>query len=233
MKILVAAALALGLAGSAHAADSVNIADSVVLLYRQASNGSMRFTCSGTVFENVGNEARILTAAHCLMNEGPDGKMTYDRSPVFASLDEPDVKVYVRTTEEGYGTTVSGNDIAILRAKLPNKVPAIQLGDESTEHPGSHVFYVGAPYGLGKVFMIGTIATVKLERPLIDEAHSMNLTGDMLIQGIAGGGASGSAIVSQTTGKIVAVLVASGGNFVFAVPISRVTEILKLLATKK
>ncbi len=226
------AVVAFGLLVSAFslaATDFSKLNDSVVLLYKQTGNGSMRFVCSGTVFENVGAESRILTAAHCLMREGSDGKPAYDRSPVYVTLDDPDEKVYVKTTEEGYGTTQSGNDVAILRAKLPRKVPAIQMGDESTEHPGSPVLYVGSPYGLGKLLVLGTICAVKVDRPIIDEARSMNLSGDMCLQVASAGGASGSAVVSQSTGKIIGVLVAGDGVFVFAVPISRVTEILKML----
>jgi hypothetical protein len=230
VKIFVAFLLALGLAGPALASvDSLKIADSVVILYRQTEDGSMRMTCTATAFQTIGDEVRLLTAAHCLMREGKDGKMMPDIQPIFASQDDSDIKTFARVTREGYGTMATGNDFAVLRAKFGKPIPCIPLGDERTEHAGSAVVYIGAPYGIGKAVFSGAISLLKIDRPIVDEDRSLNWIGAMLIQSITAGGASGSAVVSQSTGKIIGILVGHNGPFVIAIPVSRLTDVMKLL----
>lgn len=231
--VAIAALIASLVSGRALAADVSKLSESVVILYRQTEAGSMQMVCTATVFENIGDEARLLTAAHCLMRFKDDGKPTLDRAPMFASLDEPDNKTFVRVTGEGYGSMATGNDFAVLRARFGRQLPVVALGDESSERAGSAVVHVSAPYGIGKALFTGAIALPKIDRPLLDDDRQINWWGAMLIQGVAAGGASGSAIVSQSTGKIIGILVGHNGPFVIAIPISRVVEQINAAAKTK
>lgn len=217
MNLAAAALLALSTASS-----SPNIEKSVAILFKQDMQGGMTMNCTATAFDKIKDKTLFLTAAHCVTNEDENHKMKVAEEPLFLSTDDLNSKTYVRADILEVGVRERGYDYAILAAPLD--LPRLALGDERTEREHVGLLNVAAPRGIGKVLSFGHVALRFIDRPLIEETSKVNWSGSMLVSvSEVEGGSSGSAIVSEDTGKIIGVLVGHYASLVIAVPISRVS----------
>jgi hypothetical protein len=194
---------------------------SVAILYAQTDTGGMDMRCTATAFTENGKTA-YLTAAHCVTAEDPEnkGKLKVTEDPLFLSTDKLDTKDYVRAKVVRVGKQEKGYDFAILSSSL--ELPPLTLGDEREE--ADHVGFtnVAAPRGIGKATFYGRVALRFIDRPLIQD--SINWAGATLVDVSIDGGSSGSALVSNDTGKIFAIVVGIYGNLKIAVPASRIAK---------
>ena len=203
------------------ASASPSIDKSVALLYRQTDTGGMEMICTATAFEKLKELTLFLTAAHCVTEDEQDGKSRVVDVPLFLSMDERDSKDYVRASIVEVGVKERGYDYAVLSAALD--LPRIPIGDERLERDNVKIRCVGAPAGIGKVTGFGHVALRFIDRPLRFDEQKINWAGAALVSvDDVEGGSSGSAIVSEDTGKIIGILVGHYKSMVIAVPASRV-----------
>jgi hypothetical protein len=219
-------ALALLLGATAHAdTDPSKVGKSVFILFAQNDTGGMAMRCTATAFESAGATTRFLTAAHCVTREaqGALGKLAVSKDPLFLSDDSTTgEKVFIRATVETAGREDEGYDFAILSASTGGGVHLTALGDEKLEKNGTRILNIAAPGGLGKVYFSGHVALLRIDRPLMDEGSHIDWAGFMLVQLPAAGGSSGSAVVSEDTGKIIGLVIGSAKGLTTVLPISRV-----------
>jgi hypothetical protein len=205
------------------ASASPAIDKSVALLYRQTDTGGMEMICTATAFERIAGKTMYLTAAHCVTEDEPSaiGKSRVVDAPLFLSTDDRDAKDYVRASVIEVGVKEKGYDYAVLSSALD--LPRLLIGDERLERDYVRIRCVGAPAGVGKVMGFGHVALRHIDRPLKFDEQKINWAGAALVSvDDVEGGSSGSAIVSEDTGKIIGILVGTYKSMVIAVPASRV-----------
>lgn len=204
---------------------TADLEKSVALLFAQDEFGGQQMKCTATAVAREGNETIFLTAAHCVTTEDAETKkLAPTREPLFLSTDELTKKVYVRAKIREIGVEKHGYDYAIISAPL--EMPTIPIGDEREENPHVALINIAAPRGIGKVLSFGHVAMRFIDRPLIETSSHIDWSGAMLVSvDEVAGGSSGSAMVSQETGKVIGVLVGtygSGSGLTIATPASRI-----------
>jgi S1-C subfamily serine protease len=112
-----------------------------------------------------------------------------------------------------------GDDFSILSVDTTDTIPVVSLGDEKLDETGLPIINVASPNGLGKQVFHGSISSLYVDRPFIQE--DINWQGVMLLQVQLGPGSSGSAIVSTKQEAIIGFLVGHQGGNSFAMPVSR------------
>ena len=136
------------------------------------------------------------------------------------TFDNPDNKVFYPATVKAVGYQHRGDDFAVFEVKTAETWQIIELGDEKLETDGNAILNVASPLGIGKQTYRGTISSLDVDRPIIQ--GDINWRHSIALQIAADGGSSGSAIISEKQGKIVAFLVGTaGGAIVIAIPVSK------------
>jgi S1-C subfamily serine protease len=206
---------------------------SVMLLYSQANDGSMDFRCTATAFESPNPNIKpragrrfFLSASHCVTERTEHGTRP-SKGPFFLSDDVAGEKRFVEAELIFAGSEADGYDLLILEAK--SSAPALHLADERSYSAGTQVLNVASPAGLGKTLLSGTIAILSVDRPLIVRQENINWRGSLVLNLAVIGGSSGSAVVTQDSGRIIGVIVGymEGAPICIAVPASRLLEIIE------
>jgi len=130
-----------------------------------------------------------LTAGHCVTR---NGKLVTEEGYLYPRS----ITVSVSEKEDGKRL----EDWAIMNTATDyDTVPALELGCSEELYQGMPVAYLGFPAGADRAFMQGYISSVRKVRGGYNDA-------DWVIDVPVAGGASGSAIVSMETGRIIGVL---------------------------
>lgn len=206
----------------------------VALLYSQDSSGGMRMHCTATAFERKGTSYLFATAAHCIGSDKGDKSADATNMPFYLTFDEAgDNKAFHRARVVFIGYQHRGEDVAVFEATSKENWPVIPIGDEKQETEGAAFLNVSSPLGLGKQVFHGTISSLFLDRPIVQD--DINWGGTLVLQ-VTGinGGSSGSAIISEKQEAIVGFLVGVvGGSQIIAIPSSRFLAVAKAVAEGK
>lgn len=193
--------------------------DSVGALYASTDGGGKKMICTVTAIDYDGTVTTFLTAAHCL--ERPD---TLSRKGLSIGMEDGEIKTYEPATVSQVGRSATGYDFA--RLTIPKKIPTLPLGDELSEARFLRITVVEEPGGLGKARVHGVVVLKQIIRAFSFESGpeaATDWTGMMLLDLRGAGGASGAAVISDDTCRIIAILTgfAGDGQFTVAMPISR------------
>jgi hypothetical protein len=211
MKTLAAIVLSLYLSvicfGQARPSNAEYIKDTlypaVGLLYSQDAEGGMKMRCTATAIGLEDGVTTFLTAAHCGCVDTEEKKQT---SP-----------------EKGVVFYITGDDFMFLSVKSKKPFPIVKLGHDPELL--DQVVNVASPLGLGKQAFLGSVASPKLERPLVE--GDINWTGIVTLQMFgANGGSSGSAVICLNQQAICGTVVGSiAETTMTAMPVSRLKAV--------
>jgi hypothetical protein len=204
----------------------------VGLLYSQDDQGSMRMHCTTTAIDSKDGIVTFVTAAHCACEDNPEKKtVSVPKDKVFyITTDDPEDKDFEKATITGCGYRTKGDDFMFLTVKSKKNYPVVKLGHDPELL--DQVVNVASPLGLGKQAFLGSVASPKLERPLVE--GDINWTGIVTLQMFGvNGGSSGSAVICLNQQAVCATVVGSiAGTTMTAMPVSRLEEVQKALADK-
>lgn len=197
----------------------------VGLLYSQDAEGSMKMRCTVTAIGEKDGVTEFLTAAHCGCTDTEEKKQTSPEKGVvfYITGDDPDDKDFEKATVTGCGYRTKGDDFMFLSVKSKKPFPVVKLGHDPELL--DQVVNVASPLGLGKQAFLGSVASPKLERPLID--GDINWTGVVTLQMFGvNGGSSGSAVICLDQQAVCGTVVGSiGGSTMTAMPVSRLKAV--------
>ena len=206
MKALILLAICLTIfsqglfAGSSRLEKKVQAATFAVIL--QDTEGSKHFACTATAFQKTKTGYLLLTAGHCVTGE-------YANLPVFVEK-EVDSKLDLLPV-----TVVKAQhdelDFAVLELQTKDKLPIVKLDKTPDISIGSKVINVNFTEGIGKITSPGRISSAVSDVSSFDKDCDQCLN-HFMVQLFAGPGASGSAIVSQRSGKIIGILTGGSGD---------------------
>jgi len=192
------------------------VSSSVGALYTQSADGDLKFTCTVTVVEHIEGRTALLTAGHCV-DRDVSYMVTLDGKRFYAAKvwKLPPELIDPQKHKRSYGEPAVDMALFITDEPLPAK--AIRMGMTLEAVPGLGVVTVGYPLGVTKIRYNGIVAGA-FERPGAD------LDGYIMLQIFGAPGSSGSAVIEQNTGSILAVLVQgkqghAGLPVIFATPI--------------
>lgn len=174
------------------------------------------FLCTAEPIAKIQGGYRLLTAGHCVQEIPADiqffvaNEISGDLTPVTL------VKAYD-------GDTM---DFALFDLKTTKHYPVFQLGTEDGMHVGDETVNPHFALGIGKQITTGIISSMTIKKS--EECDQDGCLGNFMVQDYAGPGASGSAIFSAKTHRIIGLLVFEfGANVGFAVePISRFADFM-------
>ncbi len=189
------------------------------LLMSQTSNGGMRMMCTVTAFEKTGKTIYFASAAHCVAKD-IRGKARPTKDTLYITFDDPSEKKYMLVKNIFPGYQHRGDDFAVLEVETNENVTITPLAANDALS-GESVFNFASPGGFGIQIFRGHVSLPKLQRPLIE--GDINWKGAVLIQIPVGPGSSGSSVVSNSHGGIVAFIVGMTGNSpsAVAIPVSK------------
>lgn len=203
------------------------------ILYAQDAQGGLSMRCTATAFEKVSGGYRFVSAAHCAGSDDTAREQVAKAPSLYITFDAADQKVFYPAKVTATGYQHRGDDFLILEVKSDEKWPTIPVGDERKEAEGNAVLNIASPLGLGKQVFHGSISKLELDRPVVQ--GDINWKGSVLLQ-MPGtdGGSSGSAVLSEQQGAIIAFLVGTiGGSTVTAIPATKFEEFRKRVADGK
>lgn len=215
---------------------TATLRNAVGLLYAQDSSGGMSMRCTATAYEKTETGYKFVSAAHCIGddNKTKEQAATGKDIPFYITRDEAgEAKTYYRAEVLWAGYQSRGEDFAVFHVVTTSSWNIIPLGDEHQEQVGSAITNIASPLGLGFQIFHGTITSVFLDRPIVDN-RGINWAGTLLLQISSGPGSSGSALVSQAHENIIGFLVgAIGGDNIVGIPVSRFKAVEKAVADGK
>ena len=152
-----------------------------------------RFLCTVTAYKKVKGGYLLIGAGHCTSaNDGLPSDMKYFVSEDIGSKSSPIQLLATELTEE--------HDCAIYFFPTKNKYPTIPLGDERGLSVGDTTVDANFSLGVTKMVSPGIIVS--------KEGTGRLPKGYFLVQQFDSHGASGSAIVSEKTHKIIGLVIA-------------------------
>ena len=149
------------------------------------------FICTATAIEKTKRGYLLLSAGHCIADTPSD--VTY---AVAEEVNGPLMAVSNVTAREN-----ESEDISLFYFHTLTKYPVIQLGDESVNRIGDAVVNPNFTGGLVKQLSFGRIASVGLGAG----TDCDSCIGEFLVDNFAGPGASGSAMISLRSHKIIGI----------------------------
>lgn len=185
---------------------------SVQALY--VTDGERMLVCTAQPFEKIEGGYRLISAGHCVI---PDAKY-------FVAADPAGEKTEVTLIKYRFDADY---DFSLLELKTTVDIPVTPLGLDNDLRVGDAVIDPNYTLGLGK-----QLSTGKISSSILLQSHHCDDTciGSFLVQLTGGGpGASGSAVISVRTHKIIGLLVQEfeGENAGFVVePVSRLRAFL-------
>jgi len=172
------------------------------LLYGRSASANRDHVpiCTAFVYKKVSDGYNLLTAGHCFVNTGAPADVQYFVVPgqvVDGSYKGEDVEVL--------GAVDDGKmDVAELHLKTNKKYSVLEL-DNKLPKIDDKVFFVGYPAVVSQVVMTG-----RVESEVLRSNGPRNdcgiCEGRILVQIGGAGGASGSPVISEKTGKVVGIL---------------------------
>lgn len=207
---------------------------SVGLLYSQTEEGSMRMRCTTTAYAKEHNGYMFVSAAHCVGDDDVQHERSADatKTSFYITFDEKKVKKFYLAKPLLVGYQHRGEDFSVFHVDTNEEWTTIPLGDEQKAKEGTSIINVASPLGLGKQMFRGTISSLDLDRPIIE--NDINWQHSMLLSIQAGPGSSGSALVAEDQEAIVGFLVGTiGGNNIVGIPVSRFKNVLKMQKDSK
>jgi hypothetical protein len=169
------------------------------------------FLCTTEVIGKIPGGYRLLSAGHCVQLPPAGLKFSVAEDAAGPRTDVIMVKAYMH----------ADLDMAIFDLKTTKKYDIMELGNDEDLQIGDEVIDVNFAAGLGKQLSHGIISSGIL--PLSDNCDEDCAT-DFLIQAFGSGGASGSAVISVKTHKIIGIAIwqAQGSNIGIGIePISK------------
>ena len=169
--------------------------DAALALYVQ-SGEETRFTCSTTVIEHKGTSYKLLTAGHCIEDEGAKYFVTEEIVP--NPVLQPVTVVKSQNDDQ--------LDFAILSLDSKKDYPVIEIAD--TDVPPAiedDVYTINYSLGLGKQVALGKVSS----NPMTDAAGNSECkpcNGRYLVHLMNGPGSSGASIIDEKTNKIVGIV---------------------------
>ena len=157
------------------------------------------FACSATAILKGKDGYFLLSAGHCVSGEPSD--------VTFAVAEQIGGPLYPVTP---ISARLSGvEDYSLFYLKTAKLYPVIELGDEVSEHIGDEIINPNFTEGLVKQLAYGHIASGAISD---DTANCVGCAGYIILHETAGPGASGSAVISGRTHKIIGIVVVSLGE---------------------
>jgi len=171
---------------------------------------------SATAFEKEGNIYRFIAAAHCI---GDNNQMCDDimnnslKIPPMIYLSKNSLATkqgIYRAKLVAMGKLSEGEDFAVLEAEINDcEITVIPLVDSNLEM-GDEVINIATPIGWDKTLFRGYVANLNMDKFKYSIGEdSIEIKTAILCSLPSGPGSSGSAIVSEKHGGIVAILVSS------------------------
>jgi hypothetical protein len=220
MKRVLSAVLALVLAFCSFGSQAATIRppkgfegrmwNSTLALYGTLGD-TTHFLCTTEVIGKIPGGYRLLSAGHCVQLPPPGLQFSVADDTGSPRTDVVMVKAYMK----------ADLDMAIFDLKTTKKYDVMELGTDDDLQVGDEVINPNFAAGLGKQLSHGVISSGIL--PLSDHCDEDCAT-DFLIQSFGSGGASGSAVISTKTHKIIGIAIwqAQGANVGIGVePISK------------
>lgn len=181
-----------------------------------AGKGGPDFICTAEPIEKTPDGYNLLSAGHCVQ-ESPDGVQ-------FSVSDEIGGPLTPVTVVKAY--LGDGLDFALFNLKTTKTYPVFVLGTEDGVQVGDKTVSVHFALGIVKQLSHGSVSSVeRIRAPICQDSGCV---GTFLVQEYAAPGASGSAVFSLKTHKIIGILVSAFDDPVgFSVePISRFAKFL-------
>jgi hypothetical protein len=172
------------------------------VLYGRSAERQMdhRELCTAFVYKKVPDGYLLLTAGHCFTPEAPsDATYLVAQGQI---VDNPDLQPVEVLNHVDNGVM----DVAEIHLKTKKKYPVLELDNHQTQIDDK-VFYVGYPEMVSQVVYTGRIGSNELQTLGPDKMDPCDICkGRILVQTGGGPGASGSPLISESTGKVVGVL---------------------------
>jgi hypothetical protein len=185
--------------------------DATFAVYHRNPKGEDIFICTATAFEKIAGGYNLLSAGHCV-----DGTPAEDIFTVSDDLGNPAVPVRVVRARRD----ATGQDFAIFELKTAGKYPVIPLGDERDSRIGDATLNTNFALELGKQLTRGIVASAGLYK------HPRYF----IVDEYGNAGASGSAVVSEKTHRIIGVTIAMTGDAGVGMFIERISTFPEFLA---
>ena len=174
--------------------------DSTLALYGTMGD-TTRFLCTAEVIEKVKDGSYILlSAGHCVQTI-PAG-IQFSVSDEMGGQRTP---VKMLKAFEG-----NGLDFSEFELLTQHKYFVMELGNDNDLRIGDAVLDVNFSAGLAKQISLGLIASEAV--PASGQCHDFECVGDFLVQMYGTAGASGSAVVSEKTHKIIGIAIWQAGS---------------------
>ncbi len=167
---------------------------STLALYFINEDGA-NFDCTIQPYEKIAGGYRLLTAGHCVQLVPADVRFAVADDINGALAPVTLIKAY-------YGDNL---DFATFEFKTTKFYAVTSLGDEHTASVGDLVISPNFGYGLGKQISEGRISSSSL--PSTEACDATNCAGSFLVQMFGAAGASGAAVISATTHKMIGLTV--------------------------
>jgi hypothetical protein len=164
-------------------------------LYGSLGQRPARMICTTTPIEKIKGGYQLLSAGHCVQAI-PDGVQFFVADEVGGPLTPVTlIKAY-------FGGAL---DFSIFELKTTKKYPVFELGTESDLHIGDRTLNPNFSAALGKQLSVGRVSSMRLGKS--PNCPDEGCLGRFLVQEDAAPGASGSAVFSAKTHKIVGLAV--------------------------
>ena len=153
------------------------------------------FICTTEPIEKIAGGYRLLSAGHCVQSTPADLQFSVAEEIGGARTPVKMVKAYL-------GEDV---DFALFELKTDKVYPVFELGTEKDLKVGDAIINPNFSQGLGKQLSMGVVASMPITKS--EDCEDAGCVGKFIIHESAGPGASGSAVLSVKTHKVVGVLV--------------------------
>lgn len=175
------------------------------------------FLCTAEPIAKIDGGYRLLTAGHCVQDTPADLQFSVAEEIGGARAPITLVKAFLS----------ADLDFALFDLKTTKNYKVFALGDEKDLSIGDETINPNFADGLGKQLSFGTVSSMLLATS--EDCPADGCNGNFMVQEYAGPGASGSAVLSAKTHKVVGILVfeLEQGQVGFAVePISLFAKFL-------
>ena len=170
-----------------------------VVLFSELSSAIIKPTCSGAVIKKEAEGYVILTAAHCVATVDEFGRTEIYSRKMYANS-SVSTKGAVEVKVRRVGDLAQGEDYAILFMPSSKQYSVLEI-QKTLKKDFEEVFVIGAPLGIGKLFLRGYIAEPDgTTRRWGDKVFLLQVLGVF-------DGSSGGPVVCASTGQICGILV--------------------------
>ena len=175
--------------------------DATFALYGQRDDPTTKkhyqpFLCTAFIFQKDATGYLLLSAGHCIEGSPVDS--------TFAVAEQMGGELHSVTPVSARKESV--DDYVVFHWTTDRVYPVLQLGDEITESIGSAEINPNFSFGVVKQLAHGVISSDLIDKPDIISDCDV-CVGRFILEEMAGGGASGSPVISATTHKVIGVLV--------------------------